>query len=99
MRSYNHSTRTQFDVIGIYKYGIKYLGVERAVGYLTELEDFLEELAERPELARDASPIANGLKFYNFKGHVIYYSFDNINEIYVVRILGKRMNFEVHLKV
>lgn len=97
MGSYNLSTRAQFDVIGIYKYGIKYFGIEQAVGYLTELEDFLEELASRGELARDASPIANGLKFYNFKGHVIYYSFDNVGEIYVVRILGKRMNFEEHL--
>lgn len=97
MGSYNLSTRAQFDVIGIYKYGIKYFGIEQAVGYLTGLEDFLEELAERPELARDASPIAKGLKFYNFKGHVIYCSFDNANEIYVVRILGKRMNFEEHL--
>lgn len=97
MGSYNLSTRAQFDVIGIYKFGIKYLGTEQAVVYLTELEDFLEELAERPELARDASPIANGLKFYNFKGHVVYYSFDNASEIYVIRILGKRMNFEEHL--
>lgn len=97
MGSYNLSTRAQYDVVGIYKYGIKYFGTEQAVVYLTELEDFLEELAERPELARDASPIANGLKFYNFKGHVIYYSFDNASEIYVVRILGKRMNFEEHL--
>lgn len=97
MGNYNLSTRAQFDVVGIYKYGIKYFGIEQATGYLTELEDFLEELAERPELARDASPIANGLKFYNFKGHVIYYSFDNVSEIYVVRNLGKRMNFEEHL--
>ncbi len=97
MESYNLSARAQFDVVGIYKYGIKYFGTEQAVVYLTELEDFLEELADRPELARDASPIANGLKFYNFKGHVIYYSFDNTSEIYVIRILGKRMNFEEHL--
>lgn len=97
MGSYNLSSRAQFDIIGIYKYGIKYFGIEQAVSYLTGLEDFLEKLAERPELARDASPIANGLKFYNFKGHVIYYSFDNADEIYVVRILGKRMNFEEHL--
>ena len=97
MGNYNLSTRVQFDVVGIYKYGKKYFGIEQAALYLTELEDFLQELAERPELARNASPIANGLKFYNFKGHVIYYSFDSESEIYVVRILGKRMNFENHL--
>ena len=97
MGNYNLSTRAQFDVVGIYKHGIKYFGINQAVDYLAELEDFLKELAVRPELARDASPIANALKFYNFKGHVIYYSFDNVSEIYVVRILGKRMNFMEHL--
>lgn len=97
MGNYNLSTRAQFDVVGIYKYGIKYFGIDQAVSYLAEMESFLAELAVRPELARDARPIANALKFYNFKGHVIYYSFDNENEIYVVRILGKRMNFMEHL--
>jgi len=97
MGSYNLSTRAQFDVVGIYKHGIKFFGSEQALDYLTELEEFLEELADRPELARDASPIANALKVYNFRGHVIYYSFDRNNEIYVVRILGKRMNFQEHL--
>ena len=97
MGSYNLSSRAQFDVVGIYKYGTKFFGTEQATNYLVELESFLEELAERPELARDASPIGNALKFYNFKGHVIYYSFDTIGEIYVVRVLGKRMNFKEHL--
>ena len=97
MGNYNLSTRAQFDIVGIYKHGIKFFGSEQTLDYLTQLERFLEELAERPELARDASPIANALKFYNFKGHVIYYSFDDHNEIFVVRILGRRMNFEEHL--
>jgi len=97
MGSYNLSTRAQFDVVGIYKHGIKFFGAGQALDYLTELEGFLEELTDRPELARDASPIANGLKYYNFKGHVIYYSFDSENEIYVVRLLGKRMDFKQHL--
>lgn len=97
MGSYNLSTRAQFDIVGIYKYGKKFYGDNEAAHYLRELEKFLEELADRPQLARNASPIANGLKFYNFKGHVIYYSFDAVNKIYIVRILGKRMNFKEHL--
>ena len=97
MGNYSLSTRAQFDIVGIYKYGIKFFGAAQASDYLIQLERFLEELAERPELAREASSLANALKFYNFKGHVVYYSFDNDSEIYVVRVLGKRMNFEEHL--
>ncbi len=97
MGNYNLSTRAQFDIVGIYKHRIKFFGIEQALDYLTQFEGFLEELAERPELARDASPIANALRYYNFKGHVFYYYFENENEIYVVRILGKRMDFKQHL--
>ncbi|UOY06526.1 type II toxin-antitoxin system RelE/ParE family toxin [Muricauda sp. SCSIO 64092] len=97
MANYNLSTRAQYDVVGIYKYGIKYFGRLQAASYLLELENFLIELSQRPELAKDASSISNALEFYNFKAHVIFYEFDAENEIYVVRVLGKRMNFVEHL--
>jgi toxin ParE1/3/4 len=97
MGDYNLSTRAQYDLVGIYKYGIKYFGKSQATDYLYELESFLMELADRSELAKDASSISNSLKYYNFKAHVIFYVFDNENEIYIVRVLGKRMNFIEHL--
>lgn len=97
MGNYNLSTRTQYDLIGIYKYGIKFFGKDQAWNYLQELENFLFELANRPELAKDASSISNALKYYNFKAHVIFYTFDSENEIFIVRVLGKRMNFLEHL--
>ena len=97
MGYYSLSGRAQYDIVGIYKYGIKFFGIEQAADYLNQLETFLEELADRKELARDASPIANALKFYNFKAHFIYYSYAKDGEIYIVRVLGKRMNFKEHL--
>lgn len=97
MGNYNLSTRAQYDLIGIYKYGIKFFGKDHARNYLQELENFLIELADRPELAKDATSISNGLKHYNFKAHVIFYTFDNVNEIFIIRVLGKRMNFLEHL--
>ena len=97
MENYNLSTRTQYDLIGIYKYGIKFFGKDQGSNYLQELENFLIELADRPELAKDANSISNALKYYNFKAHVIFYTFDSENEIFIVRVLGKRMNFLEHL--
>ncbi|SIQ28957.1 type II toxin-antitoxin system RelE/ParE family toxin [Maribacter ulvicola] len=97
MANYNLSTKAQHDLIAIYKYGIKFFGQSPATSYLQELENFLIELSDRPTLAKDASTIANGLKFYNYKAHVIFYHFENGNEIYVLRVLGKRMNFIEHL--
>lgn len=96
MANYNLSGRAQFDLIGIYKYGIKYFGQSQATEYLSELENFFLELANRQELARDASTISNNLKFYKFRAHVIFYVFDDDKEIFVIRVLGKRMNFIEH---
>ena len=97
MGNYSLSARSQYDLAGIYKYGVRFFGHEQAVRYLQELEDFLEELAERPELAKDASSFAGSLKYYSYKAHVIFYRFDDANEIFIIRVLGKRMNFIEHL--
>lgn len=97
MGNYNLSARAQFDLVGIYKYGIKFFGPNQATKYLLDLESFLEELAERTELAKDASTISDSLKYYRFKAHVIFYQFESTNEILIVRVLGKRMNFIEHL--
>ncbi len=97
MENYNLSVRAQFDMVGIYKFGIKYFGIDQAVKYQYELEEMFDELAKRPEISRDASTISNDLLFYRYKAHYIFYQFENENEIFVVRVLGKRMNFIEHL--
>lgn len=97
MGNYSLSARAQYDLVGIYKYGIKFFGSNQATNYLLNLESFLVELADRTELAKDASTIASSLKYYNNKVHVIFYQFDSPYEIFIVRILGKRMNFIEHL--
>lgn len=97
MGIYNLSGRAQYDLVGIYKYGRKYFGPEPAATYLYGFELFLQELADRPELAGDASKMAASLKYYNYKAHVIFYLFENEKEIFIIRILGKRMNFIEHL--
>ncbi|MCR9226584.1 MAG: type II toxin-antitoxin system RelE/ParE family toxin [Flavobacteriaceae bacterium] len=96
MGNYSLSGRAQFDLVGIYKYGIKMFGQEKASSYLYELETVLEELAERPELARETSYIAHSLKYYAYRAHVVFYEMGKENQVYVVRILGKRMSFIQH---
>ena len=97
MGNYNLSTRAQYDLVGIYKYGIKFFGPDQANKYLLNLDDFLEELAGRPELAKDAGIISGSLKYYSYKAHVIFCQIEGVDEIFIVRVLGKRMNFIEHL--
>lgn len=97
MNNYKLSGAASRDIVGVYKFGIKTFGLNPAKDYLKLLETFLKELACRPELARDASMFAKDLKYYRFKSHVIFYVFDELNEIFIIRILGKRMDFIQHL--
>ena len=96
MENYSLSSSAQNDLVGIYKFGIKYFGIDQAVKYQHELENVFEELSKFPEIARDATTIANGLKFFRYKAHYIFYQFEEDYRIYVVRVLGKRMNFVEH---
>lgn len=59
MGNYNLWTKAQQDIVSIYKYSIKYFGVSQPVNYLQEIEQFLLELSQRTELAKDVSTIAN----------------------------------------
>ena len=97
MENYKLSRAASNDIVDTYKFGIKTFELEPAKEYLISLEHFLEELANSPELARDASIFAQNLKHYRFKSHVIFYVFDESNKIFIIRILGKRMDFVQHL--
>lgn len=97
MENYKLSSAASRDIVGIYKYGIKIFGNQQAQKYLNSIESILNELASRKELARDASMFAKNLKYYRFKSHVIFYVFDELDEIFIIRVLGKRMDFIQHL--
>jgi toxin ParE1/3/4 len=97
MGNYKLSGASSIDIVGIYKFGIKTFGLYPAKEYLNSLENFLEELLNKPELARDASIFAHNLKRCRFNTHVIFYVLDDVNEIFVIRVLGKRMDFIQHL--
>lgn len=97
MANYKLSGEATKDVTGIYIYSIRNFGLKQAKTYLKTLESFFIELAERPELARDASIFAYNLKYYNFKSQVIFYRFTDKKSILIIRVLGKQMDFIQHL--
>ncbi|WP_298238072.1 type II toxin-antitoxin system RelE/ParE family toxin [uncultured Algibacter sp.] len=97
MANYKLSGKAEADLIGIYTYSIRNFGLKQSRTYLKDLESFFNELATRPELERDASLFAHGLKFYNYQSHVIFYQFIDTNHILIVRVLGKHMDFIQHL--
>ena len=97
MGNYKLSSSSESDFVNIYKFGKKRFGIEQAKKYLVSIELFLMELSEKPYMDKDASMFAHNLKYYNFRAQVIFYIRDNSDTIYIVRVLGSRMNFIDHL--
>ena len=95
--SYSLSSKAEEDLVTIYKYGLKTFGQKQAESYLLKIEGLMFELAARPEIARDASFLAEGLLFIRYKAHRIFYTLKRKGQIYIVRILGDRMDFNKHI--
>ncbi|NJN50032.1 MAG: type II toxin-antitoxin system RelE/ParE family toxin [Polaribacter sp.] len=97
MANYKLTRLATADLVIIYKFGVENFGLKSSQNYILSIETFLIELSNKKEIARDASILVENLKFYNYKGHVIFYEFLSDNSIRVIRVLGKRMNFKEHL--
>lgn len=96
MASYKLSNLAKEDLARIYEYGIENFGLSRAQSYLLGLQDQFERLAKGELYVRDASIYANGLKQSQFKREVIFHLPDD-EDILIVRVLGKNMDFMRHL--
>jgi len=96
MSSYNLSSKADSDIDDIVDYTLETWGESQTHEHVTELLQFLQTLADSPEIGRSASEYAPPLKRYNFKAHTIFYE-PTKNGIFVVRILGQRQDFKIHL--
>ena len=96
MPSYNLSSKADGDIDDIVDYTLETWGESQTYVYVTELLQFLQTLAENPDLGRSASEFAPLLKRFNFKAHTIFYE-PTKQGIYVVRILVQIRDFKRHL--
>jgi len=95
MGNYKLSSKASEDIVNLFEYGIKNFGLIQANNYLNNLTDSLIELSERPELDRKTT-LYWGLNYYLYNAHVIFFNRLE-NQLFVVRVLGKRMDFIRHL--
>ena len=86
------------DIKSIAKYTIKKFGVSQSLKYAEGLKDILGELAINPDMGRRYVAIKNQMLLrYRYKSHVVFYYID-AKEIFIVRVLGGKMDFPKHLK-
>lgn len=92
------SARAKQDLKSIAKYAIENFGEAQSLKYAKGLEEITEELAGKPELGRNYVVVKNRMLLrHRFKPHVIFYYKDE-DGIFIVRVLGGRMDFPKHLK-
>ena len=100
MPEYNYviSALARADIKVIARYTIEKFGEQQSLTYAKGLKGILEELAVNPELGKPYVAVKNRMLLrYRFKAHVIFYHKIE-SGIFVVRVLGGRMDFPKHLK-
>ncbi|RKN81072.1 type II toxin-antitoxin system RelE/ParE family toxin [Ulvibacterium marinum] len=92
------SAKAKSDIKSIAKYTLEEFGESQSLRYAQGLKGILGELANNPDLGRRYVAVKNQMLLrFRFKSHVIFYSI-NQEGIFIVRVLGGRMDFPKHLK-
>lgn len=96
--SYVISVKAKSDINSIAKYTIKEFGESQSLKYAKGLKEILSELAHNPELGRRYVAVKNQMLLrYRYKSHVVFYYVVS-DGIFIVRVLGGKMDFPKHLK-
>lgn len=96
--SYILSVKAKSDIKSIAKYTIKEFGTSQSLKYAKGLKDILGELSNNPDMGRRYVAVKNQMLLrYRYKSHVVFYYID-AKFIFIVRVLGGKMDFPEHLK-
>ncbi|TMU57231.1 type II toxin-antitoxin system RelE/ParE family toxin [Flagellimonas algicola] len=91
------SLKAKADLKIIAKFTIEKFGRSQSLKYAQGLKRMLQDLSNNPDLGKRYVPVKNQMLLrYRYKAHVIFYH--PISEgIFIVRVLGGRMDFLRHL--
>ncbi|WP_297798290.1 type II toxin-antitoxin system RelE/ParE family toxin [uncultured Eudoraea sp.] len=93
------SAKAKEDIKAIAKYTIEKFGEGQSLKYAQGLKKVLADLCSNPELGNSYVAVKNKMLMrYRYKAHVIFYFKSSSNELFIVRVLGGRMDFSKHLK-
>jgi len=96
MGVYKLSVKAEIDLAEMYEFGVYKFGLLQAQKYFFGMHNVFQVLDENPDLGRDASEFIEDLKRFTYKAHTIFYLI-TLNEIFIVRVLSHRMDYERNL--
>ena len=91
MADYRLSRRAAADLEAIADYTIEQFGIAQARHYRDSLRLCFARLSENPRMGRRAEQLLPGLRRFEHRSHVVFYTRSK-NEIFIVRILHARMH-------
>lgn len=98
MYNIERTEKAERDLINIWHYTNDNFGIKQADKYYFEVITKLDVLKTNPKIGVDCSYIRQGYRKCIVNKHIAFYFINEpIKAIYIVRILGKGMDFEKHL--
>ena len=97
MNQFKLSVRAKQDLKGIAVYSQSKWGGEQRNIYLTQFDQVFRLLANKPSLGKPCDDIAKDYFKYPQDSHVIFLKKINYNNLLIVRILHRRMDYTSNL--
>ncbi len=72
-------------------YGFERFGLDRALAYVDEIEEHLQQLIESPRIGREEQLLGRGLRSFLCGSHRIFYTIEG-DELVIQRILHSAMD-------
>lgn len=92
---YYVSPAAALDLDNIWLYGLEQWGLKQADHYQEKIIEMLIFLVENPTFGKNRDEINQGYTSYSVGSHVLFFSLEQ-EEIRVLRVLHKSMDFEQH---
>ena len=96
MGAYRLSLKTLDDLDDIALYTLQEFGLEQSHRYRDGIKACFQNVADNPDLGRQADNLAPALRRIEHESHVVFYT-STERGVLIVRVLHKRMDFKRHL--
>lgn len=98
MRRFRLSEAADSDLRKIAEETLERWGKDQRDGYLTEMFDAFERLAETPDIAMQLDGVRKGYRKFPQGSHIIFFRKSAIHNIEIIRVLHKRIDVEAKLR-
>lgn len=98
MAKYELTRKAVTDLSEIWDYTVKNWSESQADRYYRLLTASFIEIIKKPDSGKNYQEIADGLKGYRTGQHIIFYKYEEMQNIRIIRILHNRMDLKKRIE-